>query len=259
MNRNMKHNLREKKWIPLGNVQSVAQKLAQKRKHPTDIFEGVHERQQLTIGKRTSLRQKQMYEPQNPLHDEAHAEQHQIEVDEQLTIGRRSSPMKKQQLTIGRRSSPKKKQVHGPQNSLDGEAHTKEAAEIVEKRERARKKAENRAKQTDMHTCGKKSFAMIRENLIQANEEKKEPSNAEMFRATRKRVSGRTYKEAIMGKERSGRVRLYERGVTASSLGKTSTKSNSASVYVLDELIQSIKDDVAAQVMDELETEVTQQ
>ncbi|GAB2293000.1 hypothetical protein Dimus_027223 [Dionaea muscipula] len=159
--------------------------------------------------------------------------------------------------------------------------------------ERARKNAENRAKQTDMHTCGKKSFAMIRENLIQADEEKKEPSNAEMFKATRKRVPGRTYKEAsediqnkiarmeelqsqqtresgessssvdpfvvVMGKERSGRVRLYGRGVTASSLGKTSTKSNGASVYVPDELLQSIKADVAGQVMAELKTEVTRQ
>ncbi|GAB2280794.1 hypothetical protein Dimus_015418 [Dionaea muscipula] len=111
--------------------------------------------------------------------------------------------------------------------------------------ERARKNAENRAKQTDMHTCGKKSFAMIRENLIQADEEKKEPSNAEMFKATRKRVP-------VMGKERSGRVRLYGRGVIASSLGKTSTKSNGASVYVPDELLQSIKADVAGQVMVEL-------
>ncbi|GAB2272964.1 hypothetical protein Dimus_007779 [Dionaea muscipula] len=135
----------------------------------------------------------------------------------------------------------------------------------------------------DMHTCGKKSFAMIRENLIQANEEKKEPSNVEMFKATRKRVPGCTYKEAssnggiaipktresgesssfvdpfvaVMGKERSRRVRLYGRGVTASSLGKTSTKSNSASVYVPDELLRSIKDDVASRVMVELKNEVT--
>ncbi|GAB2278054.1 hypothetical protein Dimus_012751 [Dionaea muscipula] len=62
-----------------------------------------------------------------------------------------------------------------------------------------------------------------------------------------------------MGKERSERIRLYGRGVTASSLGKTSTKSNSAFVYVPDELLESIKDDVAAQVMAELKTEVTQQ
>ncbi|GAB2281950.1 hypothetical protein Dimus_016514 [Dionaea muscipula] len=62
-----------------------------------------------------------------------------------------------------------------------------------------------------------------------------------------------------MGKEHCGRVRLYRRGVTASSLGTTSTKSNSASVYVPNELLESIKDDVATQVMAELKTEVTQQ
>ncbi|GAB2301897.1 hypothetical protein Dimus_035920, partial [Dionaea muscipula] len=73
--------------------------------------------------------------------------------------------------------------------------------------ERARKNAENRAKQTDMHTCGKKSFAMIRENLIQADEEKKEPSNAEMFKATRKRVPGRTYKEA--SEDTQNKIRLH--------------------------------------------------
>ncbi|GAB2290441.1 hypothetical protein Dimus_024720 [Dionaea muscipula] len=148
-------------------------------------------------------------------------------------------------------------------------------------KERARKNAENSMKQHEICTH------------IQANEEKKEPSNAEMFKATRKRVPGRTYKEAsediqnkiarmeelqskqtresressssvdpfvaVMGNECSGRVRLYGRGVAASSLGKTSTKSNSASVYVPDELLQSIKDDVAGQVMVELKTEVTRQ
>ncbi|GAB2284140.1 hypothetical protein Dimus_018608 [Dionaea muscipula] len=133
---------------------------------------------QLTIGKRTSLRQKHVHGPQNPLDDEAHTEQHRIEVEgvherQQLTIGRRSSPRKKQvhgpqnpldgeahteghpievegvherqQLTIGRRSSPRKKQVHGPQNPLDGEAHTEEAAEIAERRvhERGRSQYHN--------------------------------------------------------------------------------------------------------------------
>ncbi|GAB2295587.1 hypothetical protein Dimus_029747 [Dionaea muscipula] len=118
------------------NVQSVARKLAQKRKHPTDIFEGVHERQQLTIGRRSSPRKKQVHGPQNPLDDEAHAEQHRIEVE---------GVYERQQLTIGRRSSPRKKQVHGPQNPLDGEAHTEEAAEIAERRvhERGRSQYHN--------------------------------------------------------------------------------------------------------------------
>ncbi|GAB2290442.1 hypothetical protein Dimus_024721 [Dionaea muscipula] len=49
-------------------------------------------------------------------------------------FGGRSYAHVVQQLTIGRRSSPRKKQVHGPQNPLDGEAHTEEAAEIAERR-----------------------------------------------------------------------------------------------------------------------------
>ncbi|GAB2270930.1 hypothetical protein Dimus_005790 [Dionaea muscipula] len=48
-----------------------------------------------------------------------------------------------------------------------------------------------------MHTCGPKSFPRIRENLKNANEEKKDPSLAEVFRATRKRVLGHAYKEPI--------------------------------------------------------------
>ncbi|GAB2297699.1 hypothetical protein Dimus_031786 [Dionaea muscipula] len=145
----------------------------------------------------------------------------------------------------------------------------------------------NVEKWTDMDKVYKGTKERIWQYVkIQADEEKKEPSNAEMFKATRKRVPGRTYKEAsediqnkiarmeelqsqqtresgessnsvdpfvaVMGKERSGRVRLYGRGVTAFSLGKTSTKSNGASVYVLDELLQSIKGDVASRVMVEL-------
>ncbi|GAB2275876.1 hypothetical protein Dimus_010621 [Dionaea muscipula] len=55
--------------------------------------------------------------------------------------------------------------------------------------DRVKINAANRAKQRDTHTCRPKSFARIHENLKNANEEKKEPSLVEMFRATRKRVS----------------------------------------------------------------------
>ncbi|GAB2292703.1 hypothetical protein Dimus_026940 [Dionaea muscipula] len=103
-------------------------------------------RDQLTIGKRTSLRQKQVYGPQNPLDDEAHAEQHRIEVEgvyerqaEELAVALTASKGRPVQTdnetvkrTIGRRSSPRKKQVHGPQNPLDGEAHTEEQPIEVE-------------------------------------------------------------------------------------------------------------------------------
>ncbi|GAB2270545.1 hypothetical protein Dimus_005434 [Dionaea muscipula] len=144
------------------------------------------------------------------------------------------------------------------------------------------------------------TFFALKKN---ANEEKKEPSLAEVFRATRKRVLGRAYKEpiedtqtkiarmeeiasqqagehveggessnpvdpfeAVMGKDPKGRLRLYERGVTASTLGKVSarsTTSSGASIYVPEELLKSIKEDVAAQLRselrNELKTQVTQE
>ncbi|GAB2281942.1 hypothetical protein Dimus_016504 [Dionaea muscipula] len=39
--------------------------------------------------------------------------------------------------------------------------------------------------------------------------------------------------EAVMGKEHKGRLRLYGRAITASTLGKVSARSSGASVYVL--------------------------
>ncbi|GAB2273787.1 hypothetical protein Dimus_008564 [Dionaea muscipula] len=52
---------------------------------------------------------------------------------------------------------------------------------------------------------------------------------------------------AIMGKEHNGRVRLHGRGVTPSNLGKASIGNGSSSINVPDELLESIKVDVAAQ------------
>ncbi|GAB2273191.1 hypothetical protein Dimus_007994 [Dionaea muscipula] len=52
--------------------------------------------------------------------------------------------------------------------------------------------------------------------------------------------------EAVMGKERTGRVRLYERRVTASTLETVSPRSSGTSVYVPKELLQSIIEDVTA-------------
>ncbi|GAB2302513.1 hypothetical protein Dimus_036520 [Dionaea muscipula] len=51
---------------------------------------------------------------------------------------------------------------------------------------------------------------------------------------------------AVMGKEHNGRVRLHGRGVTPSSLGKASAGNGSSSINVPDELLESIKADVAA-------------
>ncbi|GAB2278649.1 hypothetical protein Dimus_013325 [Dionaea muscipula] len=64
-------------------------------------------------------------------------------------------------------------------------------------KDRAKVNALNRAKVTNVRTCGPKSFALIRERLKNANEDKKEPTSVEMFKATRKRVIGRVYKAPI--------------------------------------------------------------
>ncbi|GAB2271584.1 hypothetical protein Dimus_006416 [Dionaea muscipula] len=145
----------------------------------------------------------------------------------------------------------------------------------------AKVNAINRAKVTNVHTCGPKSFALIRERLKNANEDKKEPTSVEMFKATRKRVIGRVYKApiedtqnkivqmealqsqqcgenvesvdpfvAVLGNEH--RVRLYGRGVTSSSIRKTSSGNesggNSAFVNVPDGLLQKLTAQVTEQV-----------
>ncbi|GAB2288021.1 hypothetical protein Dimus_022366 [Dionaea muscipula] len=114
-----------------------------------------------------------------------------------------------------------------------------------------------------------------------ANEDKKEPTSVEMFKATRKRVIGHVYKapiedtqnkivqmEALQSQQCGGnvesvdpfvavlgnehRVRLYGRGVTSSSVRKTSSGNesggNSASVNVPDELLQKLTAQVTEQV-----------
>ncbi|GAB2266363.1 hypothetical protein Dimus_001372 [Dionaea muscipula] len=200
---------------------------------------------------------------------------------------------------------PETNQELGSTEGHDNDEVYKGAKERIWKyvKDKAKINAANRAKQRDMHTCGPKSFARIRENLIiyfalqkNANEEKKEPSLAEMFRATRKRVLGRAYKEpiedtqtkiarmeeiasqqagehveggessnpvdpfeAVMGKDPKGSLRLYGRGVTTSTLGKVSARSSGASAYVPEELLKSIKEDVAAQLRSELRNELKTQ
>ncbi|GAB2280865.1 hypothetical protein Dimus_015488 [Dionaea muscipula] len=132
--------------------------------------------------------------------------------------------------------------------------------------ELCKKNATNRAKQTNLHTCGPKSFAVIRERL--KKEHNREPTLAEMFKKTRTRVldpnggiaiptKWEKWEDAesscfvdpflaVMGKEHNGRVRLHGRGVTPSSLGKASTGNESSSINVPNELLESIKADVIA-------------
>ncbi|GAB2268809.1 hypothetical protein Dimus_003754 [Dionaea muscipula] len=63
---------------------------------------------------------------------------------------------------------------------------------------------------------------------------------------------------AIMGKEHNGRVRLHGRGVTPSNLGKASIGNGSSSINVPNELLESIKADVTAQVTAELTANMMQ-
>ncbi|GAB2268898.1 hypothetical protein Dimus_003840, partial [Dionaea muscipula] len=120
----------------------------------------------------------------------------------------------------------------------------------LEDQDRAKINAANRAKQRDMHTCGPKSFARIRENL--ARMEKIASQQA------REHVEGGESSnlvdpfEVVMGKEHKGHLRLYGRGVTASTLGKVSARSSVASVYVPDELLKSIKEDTMAHQLKKL-------
>nr|XP_009765526.1 PREDICTED: uncharacterized protein LOC104217068 isoform X2 [Nicotiana sylvestris] len=105
---------------------------------------------------------------------------------------------------------------------------------------------ENRKKLTDPHTAGKTSFAVIRNELEKTKER---VSHKEMFVATRSRKPGRAYKHSdenttskiaemekietqqsvdgsqsvdafssVMGPEHLGRLRLYGRGVTKTTL-----------------------------------------
>ncbi|GAB2278451.1 hypothetical protein Dimus_013134 [Dionaea muscipula] len=128
-------------------------------------------------------------------------------------------------------------------------------------KDRAKINAANRAKQRDMHTCGPKSFARIRENLARIEEIASQQAGEHVEGGESSNPVDPF--ESVMGKDPKGRLRLYGRGVTASTLGKVSTRSSGASVYVPEELLKSIKEDVAAQLRselrNELKTQVTQE
>ncbi|GAB2281583.1 hypothetical protein Dimus_016162 [Dionaea muscipula] len=107
-------------------------------------------------------------------------------------------------------------------------------------KELCKKNATNRAKQTNLHTCGPKSFAVIRERLeLQSQKSGKSGEDAESSCSVDPFL-------AIMGKEHNGRVRLHGRGVTPSNLGKASIGNGSSSINVPNELLESIKADVTA-------------
>ncbi|XP_021773732.1 uncharacterized protein LOC110737709 [Chenopodium quinoa] len=53
---------------------------------------------------------------------------------------------------------------------------------------------DNRLMLDDMHTLGRKSFAFLRHELRQQDPDKQKPSQAKVYKESRKRSSGRTYK-----------------------------------------------------------------
>ncbi|GAB2279289.1 hypothetical protein Dimus_013934 [Dionaea muscipula] len=150
-----------------------------------------------TIGRRSSPRKKQVHGPQNPLDGEAHTEEHPIEVEgvyerqaEELAAaltaskGRPVQTDNETQLTIGRRSSPRKKQVHGPQNPLDGEAHTEEAAEIAEKRVHERG-------QSQYHNQNQLIGELLQEDQTLEGRQSKEQMTRELHRDEEIEFTGR--------------------------------------------------------------------
>ncbi|KAL8255139.1 hypothetical protein R6Q59_033360 [Mikania micrantha] len=108
---------------------------------------------------------------------------------------------------------------------------------------------EIRVSQKNMHTAGPKSFARIRDEMINDDPNKELPTLTKMFEHTRKRTEGRAYVDTyddterkieqmknykssenenasadpfmiVMNKENSGYCRLYGRGVTNRSIKK---------------------------------------
>ncbi|GAB2302018.1 hypothetical protein Dimus_036043 [Dionaea muscipula] len=112
----------------------------------------------------------------------------------------------------------------------------------------------------EMHSCGPKCFARIRENL--ARMEEIASQQAEEHVEGGESSNSMDPFQAVIEKEHTGRIRLYGRGVTP-TLGKVSARSSGASVYVPEELLKSIKEDVAGQLRselrNELKTQVTQE
>ncbi|KAI3778817.1 hypothetical protein L2E82_08202 [Cichorium intybus] len=130
---------------------------------------------------------------------------------------------------------------------------------------------EIRMSQKNMHTAGPKSFARIREEMMNDDPNKEPPTLAQMFERTRRRTIGnkyidtyddtakkieqmKNYKpledgsgpidpfEATMGKEYDGHRRLYGRGVTNRLIKKVS--GDGTSYMVPDQLMDSIRENV---------------
>uniref|UniRef100_A0A803MSE8 Uncharacterized protein n=1 Tax=Chenopodium quinoa TaxID=63459 RepID=A0A803MSE8_CHEQI len=124
--------------------------------------------------------------------------------------------------------------------------------------ETSRINKENRLMLDDMHTMGPNSFAILRHELKQQDPNKQEPSQAKVYKESRKRTTGRTYltnnekaeqniakmdalessnhedgsnskdpySEVIPNPKRKSRLRLYGKGVRMTDLKKKDKKSD---------------------------------
>uniref|UniRef100_A0A803N910 Transposase n=1 Tax=Chenopodium quinoa TaxID=63459 RepID=A0A803N910_CHEQI len=136
---------------------------------------------------------------------------------------------------------------------------------------------DNRLMLDEMHTLGRKSFAILRHELRQQDPDKQEPSQAKVYKKSRKRSSGRTYKtscekakeniakmdavessqhedgnncndpyyEVIRTAKRKSRVHLYGSGVKKTDLKK---KANKPDFIFPEEFISSVTTAVLAQI-----------
>ncbi|KNA03588.1 hypothetical protein SOVF_207670, partial [Spinacia oleracea] len=137
-------------------------------------------------------------------------------------------------------------------------------------KEESKTNRENRLLLNDMHTMGRKGFAILRHELQEQDPDKQEPSQAKVYKESRKRVPGRTYltnpekieeniakidalestqdgeegnnskdliSEVIQGpkSESKSRVPLYGKGVIKSDLKKKEKKNQASSGRVLAE------------------------
>ncbi|KAH0689134.1 hypothetical protein KY289_016492 [Solanum tuberosum] len=132
--------------------------------------------------------------------------------------------------------------------------------------------SENQKKLKNPHTVGKKSFALVRNDLEKERETNDTPSPKEFFVVTRKRNPNRSYKDtdedtaskiaemeniemqqnedgnetidafaSVMGSEHPGRLRLYGRGVTKTTL-KGKVGNFEASSNATNDLVKKMED-----------------
>nr|XP_009761531.1 PREDICTED: uncharacterized protein LOC104213693 [Nicotiana sylvestris] len=142
---------------------------------------------------------------------------------------------------------------------------------------------ENRKKLKNPHTAGKRSFALVRSKLENDKETSDPLSAKEVFVATRKRKDRRSYKcsdeditskiaeieeieaqqnengnesvdafASVMGPEHLGRLRLYGRGVTRTSLREKvgffeSSSNTTNSLQKTEEKIQRMEEKIEEQ------------